>query len=154
MQSWNGHPELSLPHVAMETTFLPRLHPYRLLCLFFYCLSISPSLPSMLFIPLSICVSVSLDFCHFCMRRAHACDDASSAGTSVLMQRTLCGGEWPIAPLIFAFQCTWTRKHLAVFAASLYFYSPFCSAPCFSNAPSSHCICPHTGHLSIISSEF
>lgn len=30
-QSWNGHPELSLPRVAMETTFLPRLHPYRLL---------------------------------------------------------------------------------------------------------------------------
>lgn len=35
VQSWNGHPELSLPCVAMETTFLPRLHPYRLLCLFF-----------------------------------------------------------------------------------------------------------------------
>lgn len=58
----------------------------------------------------------------------------------------------------FAFQCTWTHKHFLVFSASpiyfllLYFYSPFCSAPCFNNAPSSHRISAHTlGTFSAIS---
>lgn len=36
------------------------------------------------------------------------------------------------------------HKHFVVFSASLYFYFPFCSAPCFSKAPSSHCISAHT----------
>lgn len=38
-QSWNGHPELSLPQVAMETTFLPLLASPQTDCLAF-----SPSL--------------------------------------------------------------------------------------------------------------
>ena len=110
---------------------------------------------SMLFISLLICVSVSLDFCHFYMHRAHTHPWRRAFSRHVGFNAVHSVSRWMgNRTVYFAFQCTWTRKHLAVFAASLYFYSPFCSAPCFSNAPSSHCICPHTGHLSIISPEF
>lgn len=46
---------------------------------------------------------------------------------------------------------SWSHRRLVVFSFSLVlsiffslFLLPFCSAPCFSNAPSSHCISAHT----------
>lgn len=66
----------------------------------FYCLSISLSSPSMLFIPLLICVSVSLYFFRFYSRRTRPWRRTLSRHIGFDAVRSLCQGEWVIAPFI------------------------------------------------------
>lgn len=109
--------------------------PASLQTVSFFTVSLSLSSSSMLFTPLLICVSVSLDFCHFL-----------HASRTHLWRRTLGGhigfdavhsvSRWMGSRTVyFAIQCTWARKHWAVFAASLYFYFPLLFSAVLQQCP-------------------
>jgi len=134
VQSWNGHPELSLPWVAMETRFLPRLHPYRLHWVSFY-LSLSPLLrfSSCLFHPsfnLCLCFFFPVFFPLFALiplcfptytHSEHICNDAHWI-------QVHCTLRWMgNCTVYFAFPCTHRcistllfSQHLSVFFLSIF----------------------------------
>lgn len=96
------------------------------------------------FIPLLICVFISSLFLFsFCTRTEHILRSCALSKHTDFRCTALC--DKVNGQLQFSIPLhSQTHKHFVVFSPSLYFYSPFCSASCFSNAPSSHLISAHT----------
>lgn len=150
VQSWNGHPELSLPCVAIETTFLPRLHPYRLLWLSFtvslsLCLSVFHSSFN-----LCLCFSLSDVFTHI----EHIHDDARSASMPISSAvPSLWQGEWVIAQFILH---SGAHGHISISLVSQHLCFPLSiftppSVQHHASVMPPLVIYPHTGYLSTIS---
>lgn len=147
VQSWNGHPELSLPSRCHGNHIPPP--PASLQTIY-----LSLSLSTRFSVFLSCLFHSSFNLCFLFPSLLHAysriCDDVHSA-SSIFFFNPSVGRWWVITQFILHSQApmdtsTWLSSHWFSIFFCL-FLLPFCSAPCFSNAPSSHHISAHTGHL-------